>query len=227
MTALQLAGKGASTSLSVQHAAGGPARRSCSEAAQHLKGHPQGIATRLTGQTSLLKVTSCWPQPPPASCSRLTIMNVREDPRNWTLTKDAQHVNSVAPAARQWKQFRQWHRRQHQLAQAHRQQASRLQQGFGRSSSSQANDHPPSSTIKPGCGRTRTAQDQKRAMNALQRTQQQHPQEVCAAPPKGALLQRLAVLDQKEDVEHKIKACRQQGACQSPTAAAWPVQLLQ
>ena len=41
----------------------------------------------------------------------------------------------------------------------------------------------------------------------VERTKEEHPQEVRAAPLEGSLLQRLAILDKEEHMEYKVKAC--------------------
>ena len=44
-----------------------------------------------------------------------------------------------------------------------------------------------------------------------QRTEDQHPQEVCAAATEGALLQRAAIFDQEEHMEDKVETCEGRG----------------
>ena len=39
------------------------------------------------------------------------------------------------------------------------------------------------------------------------RTEHEHPEEVCAAAAEGALLERLAVLDEEEHVEDEVQTC--------------------
>ena len=110
----------------------------------------------------------------------VTIMNVRELPRNCIFTHGAMSVNSPAPAP------------------------ARSVQG------AQSNPAKWHGWVSGECQRlsARPLILEDIAWHwAEQRTKQQHPQEVSAAPAERALLQGFAVLHQKEHVEYKVQAC--------------------
>ena len=74
----------------------------------------------------------------------------------------------------------------------------------------------------PAGSERRRSRDDGTKVRRERRTEDKHPEEVCAAAAEGALFKRLAVLDQEEHVEHEVQSCGEgRSALLSSVSSIW------